>query len=344
MQRARRVVAFTAAAVFASVAAMTTAVAAKVGDVVAATVSPGSQLSSQGHYYLLNGKPGDSITQSVRVSNPNDHAVTVNIDAVDAVTGELTGVQLGRPGSPRALTSRWIVISSPQITLDPDEARDVPFTVHVPAGATPGQYLAAVSASVPLSAADATANQVPAGKAGFSLAVRFQRAIAVEIDVPGPRSPNLVVNGAAPQATASGVQLDVRMANTGNAFARGSGVIRVPDTNTDYSFRVDTFVPGTAIVYPMPWTKAVVPGSHHVEVDLAYQDGRRTSWSGTVVIAGDAQNRLESQLRNVAVGHRSSRAPLFLILAIALFVALVAAAIVLRRRRRVIPPVNYRAL
>src|SRR5262249_31622522 len=136
----------------------------------------------------------------------------------------------------------------------------------------------------------------------------------------------------------------IRIANPGNAFARGTGVIRVADTNTDYSFRVDTFVPGTAIEYPMPWTKAVVPGSHHVEVDLTYQDGRRTSWSGTVVIAGDAQNRLQSQLRNVAVGHHGSRGPLLLIVAIALFVALVAAAIVMRRRRRVLTPVNYRAL
>jgi len=344
MQRAQRAVAFTGAALLASTAAITATGAAKVGDVIAATVTPGSHLSPQGHYYLLDAKPGDSITQSIRVSNPNDHAVTVDVDAVDAVTGEMTGVQMGRPGSPHALTSRWLVVSSPQITLDPSEARDIPFTVHVPLGAKPGQYLAGMSASVPLSAADTRANSVPAGKAGFSLAVRFQRAIAVEIDVPGPRSPKLVVQGAEPKATASGVQLGIHIANTGNAFAKGSGVIRVPDTNTDYSFKVDTFVSGTSIVYPMPWTKAVVPGSHHVQVDLSYQDGRRTSWSGTVVIAGDAQNRLESQLRNVTLVHHTSRVPLMLIIAIALFVVFVAAAIVMRRRRRVPSPVNYQSL
>jgi hypothetical protein len=33
--------------------------------------------------------------------------------------------------------------------------------------------------------------------------------------------------------------------------------------------RMPTFVPRTAIVYPMQWTKAVVSGTHHVEVDLS---------------------------------------------------------------------------
>ncbi len=134
------------------------------------------------------------------------------------------------------------------------------------------------------------------------------------------------------------------MANVGNAFAHGTGVIRVADTNTDFSFKIDTFVSGTAIVYPMQWTKTVVPGTHHVEVDLTYEDGRRTSWSGTVVIAGDAQSQLESALRNVTVQkHGSGPAP-----------ALDpggqhsswswSVRRVLRRRSRVGRPVNYRAV
>ena len=175
------------------------------------------------------------------------------------------------------------------------------------------------------------------------MAVRFQRGIAVEIDVPGPRAPNLTVSGAEPKASPGGVTLGVHIANDGNAFAHGTGVIRVADTNTDFSFKIDTFVPRTAIVYPMQWTKTVVPGSHHVEVDLTYDGGRRTSWSGTVVIAGDVQSRLEGALRNVTVrAHGSGGSPLLLI-AGALFVILLGAAIVMRRRSRGPGPVNYRA-
>lgn len=341
MVRVRRAVVFMAAAFIASAGAMAPAAAGKFGDVVSATVPPGSMMSP-GRFYLLEAKPGDTVTQDVRVSNPNDHQVTVMVEAVDAATGDLTGVQLGGPGSPKALTSRWIVVSTPQITLAPNQQRDVPFTVHVPLTAKPGQFLAGVSASVPLSAADTKAPQTPSDKAGFSMAVRFQRAIAVEIDVAGPRAPDLAVGGAVPNATPDGVSLGIHIANSGNAFAHGTGVVRVPDTNTDFTFPIDTFVSETSIVLPMAWTKVVVPGSHHVEVDLTYEGSRRTSWSGTVVIAGAAQNQLENSLRNVAVKGHSSGPGLLLIIAGCLFALFVAAAVMIRRRSRSSPPVNYR--
>jgi MYXO-CTERM domain-containing protein len=195
---------------------------------------------------------------------------------------------------------------------------------------------------VPLSSDDTKGNQPPAGKAGFSMAVRFQRGIAVEIDVPGPRLPDLAVTGVEPKATPDGVSLGVHITNNGNAFAHGTGVVRVADTNTDFSFRIETFVAHSAIVYPVRWTKTVVPGTHHVEVDLTYEGGRRTSWTGTVVIAGDAQSKLQSALQNVTVrGHGSSGVPVVLIAA-ALFVVLVAGALFMRRRRRGPGPVNYR--
>ncbi len=344
MRRARRAVVFVAAAFIASAGAVAPAAAGKFGDVVGATTAPGSQISPQGHFYLLDAGPGSTITQSFRVNNPNDHPVSVTIEAVDAVTGELTGVQLGKPGSAKALTARWVVVSTPQVTLAPATYRDIPFTVHVPANATPGQYLTGVSASVPLSSADAAAAAAPAGQAGFSMAVRFQRAIAVEVDVPGTRAARLKVSGVDPQATPGGVNLGVHIANVGNAFAHGSGVVRVADTNTDTSFKIDTFVGGTSIVYPMRWTKTVVPGTHHVEVDLTYEDGRRASWSGTVVIAGDAQSRLENALRNVTVHQHASRSGFLIALAGAVALLLVGAAIALRRRNRGGPPVNYQAL
>ncbi len=236
------------------------------------------------------------------------------------------------------------MVSTPEVTLAPNTERDIPFTVRVPLNVGPGQYLAGMSASVPLSAADSSTTVPRGDQAGFSMAVRFQRAIAVEIDVPGVRAPNLQVSGAEPKATPGGVDLGIHIANDGNAFAHGAGVVRVADTNTDASFKIDTFVAGTAIVYPLAWTKSVVPGSHHVEVDLTYEGGRRTTWNGTVVIAGDAQTRLENSLRNVAVGGHGSRSNLVLVLAGLLVVALVGAATALRRRSRAGRPVNYRAV
>ena len=136
----------------------------------------------------------------------------------------------------------------------------------------------------------------------------------------------------------------MHIANHGKAFAHGTGVIRVPDTKTDFSFKIDTFVPGTSIVYPMQWTKTVVPGTHHVEVDLDYEGGRRTTWNGIVTIGDALANQLGNNLANVKppakkvglqLARRRARA--------SLFVVLVAGAIALRRSARRPAQVNYRA-
>ncbi len=336
--RARNAVAVMAAVLAVSGAVASTARADERGDAVGAVVAPGSSKAPNGNWYLLNAKAGETVNQTIRIVNPNKHPVTAIVEPVDAQTNSQTGTQFGRPSSPKNLTGRWIVVSVPEVTLGPGETRDVPFTVHVPSNAGAGQYLAGVSASVPV---DASHHTSKANQASFAMDIQMQRVIAVEVDVPGPRAPSLVVTGAEPIARPDGIALGVHIANNGNAFAHGNGVIRVADTNTDYSFRIDTFVSHTSIVYPMQWTKQVVAGLHHIQVDLTYEGGRRTSWSGTVNIAGDLKDQLENSLRNVQVRpHHSS--PLWLAVLGLVLAGLIGGAVRMRRRGRRPGYVKYR--
>jgi hypothetical protein len=329
----RRAVAVAAAFVAFGGLAATPAGAVKPGDVVAASPAPGSTVGP-GHFFVLPISPGQSLTQHVQIGNNNNHQVDVDINAVDTHTSNTTGVIYSTPDSPAATTARWIVVSVPKITLAPAQGREVAFTVQVPKGTPPGQYLAGLSVAVPLppDAAGKGARNGP-NSAGFSIALQPQRVVAVEIDVPGPRAPNLIVSGVEPKATGGGVDLGIHIANQGNAFAHGSGVMRVADTNTDLTFKINTFIPGTSIVYPAPWTKSVVPGLHHVEVDLSYEGGRRATWNGEVNLAGAAATQLENQLRNVTP-RSSSHSMLWLALAAVLLALLVAGALYMRRRRR----------
>ena len=134
-----------------------------------------------------------------------------------------------------------------------------------------------------------------AGQATFGITLQGERVIAVEVVVPGAATPNLQVSKVTPVAAPSGLVLDVGMVNAGNAFAHGSGVVAVDDTNTNFPFTIETFVSHTSITYRVPWTRTVVPGDHNVSVRLTY-DGRVTTWNGTISIAGALQNQLERAL------------------------------------------------
>ncbi len=328
----RAVVTMTAAFVACCTYAVPAQAGGKTSDAVAAKPAPGSSISPGG-WFLLDTEPGATITQSIRVKNTNTHTVSAQVEAVDATTSDHTGVQLGRPGGAVASVGRWIVVSTPEITLQPDEQRDVSFTVRVPAGTGPGQYLAGVNVYVPL-ANHSTPPAAPRNGVSLGMDLQFRRAIAVEVDIPGARAPKMVVTGAAPKASSQGIELGIHMANQGNAFAHGKGVVRIPDTNTDFSFDMDTFVPGTAIVFPMLWTKSVVPGKHQVEVDIDYEGGRRTTWNGVVAIEGSGKGALEAALRNVKAQGSSGGFNWLLLLAAILLLAFVGGAIAMRRRAR----------
>jgi hypothetical protein len=309
------------------------------GDAVSVVPAKGSQLAGKAKWFLLKAKPGQVITQSVTVLNPNRQADTINLEPVDGTTNDETGAAYGAPGSPKASTARWISVSSPQLTLQPGESRDVAFTVRVPPNLGPGQYLAGISASVPVDPSKKP--KAKAGDAGFNLALEMQRVVAVEVDIPGAWAPSLVVTGADPKATPRGIALGVHIANQGNSFAHGTGVIRIASTKTDYSFKVDTFVSKTSIVYPMDWTKDVVPGVHNIQVDINYEGGRHTTWNGSVNIAGSLRQQLENGLSSVTVKNGSSF-PVWLVFAAIAGIALIAGAIYMRRRGRRPPAVKIR--
>ena len=309
---------------------------------VGAATGPGSHLSPNRGHYLVQLRPGESITQTVKITNTAKQTVLTRITGADALTNEATGVAFRSPLNAQALQAKWISVATPAVTLAVGETRLVSFTVRVPPGTPPGQYMAGISAWVPLGSRPKPPAAGP-NQATFALDLQIQRVIPIEIDVPGAWAPQLSVNGANAIPTEVGVTLGVHIANTGNAFALGSGVIRVPDTKTDYSFKIDTFLGGTSIVYPMTWVSNLPVGSHHVEVDLSYNGGRHLTWNGTINVSGLSASGLPKQLQELHVPSKHSGFNWLLLVALLLLLTLIIGAIFMRRRSQRPRPVKYRA-
>lgn len=315
------------------------AAATQGSDVVTPAPAPGSQLAPHSRYYLLRLRPGAVATQTVVLYNDNAHPIDVHVDGIDGFTSDATGASYDTPYQQAHGTGRWIVVSTPEITLQAGAERSVDFTVRVPPSAAPGQYLGGLGMYVPLSSTTTTIASAP-GQATFGITLQGERIIAVEVVVPGAARPDLQVTGVTPVAAPSGLVLDVGLANTGNAFAKGTGVVAVDDTNTNVAFTIGTFVSRTAISYRVPWTRTVVPGDHNVSVKLDY-DGRVTTWNGTVSIAGNLKNNLERALHQTEPGAPTAPSttrwwnPLVVAGAAAALACVVGAAVLRRRRRQV---------
>jgi hypothetical protein len=322
------------------VASATPAVAATKGtDAVTASAAPGSQLAPHTHYYRLTARPGAVITQAVHLENRNKHAISVRIAGIDGYTSDATGAAYTTPGRVAKRAGTWVVISTPELTMQTGEKRNVDFTVHVPPDAKPGEYLAGVGMWVPLASSTTT---LPGGasNAGFAITLQGERVIAVEIVIPGPSRPSLVVTGVKPVVGPNGLRLQLGIANTGNAFTHGSGVVTVADTKLNFPFNIDTFVSHTAINYRVPWTRTVVPGEHKVSIKLTYDGHRVTTWNGSITIAGSLQRQLQQDLHDTKVGAPAPPRDWSRLLMAAALIALLLCAVgafLLRRRARRAP-------
>ncbi len=94
--------------------------------------------------------PGKTITDHVRVTNAGTTPLVVTVFAADAYNSANGDFSLRATNEKRTGASTWVKFNGKQqlkLTLKRGESRTVPFTVDVPANATPGDHPAGVLAA-----------------------------------------------------------------------------------------------------------------------------------------------------------------------------------------------------
>ncbi|SNT12221.1 protein of unknown function [Asanoa hainanensis] len=188
------------------------------------TVVPGSPTGPKGRKqfdYELNAK--EAITDWISVSNLGTKPLTVDLYATDAFTAADGGFALlPRDRKPDGVGT-WIKLSKASTTLPVGKRSDMPFTLSVPAGATPGDHIGGIIASI-------TEQQV--NEKGQRVDVERRVAARIYLRVSGPLEPAAAVTAVDvdyenPIIPLPGGKMAVtyRVANHGNV--RLSGTVRV---------------------------------------------------------------------------------------------------------------------
>ncbi len=98
-------------------------------------------------YFQLGLNPGEQWSSSIKVVNPNTYPLTLYATVMNfAPVGEEGRGQL-EPVAGNGVVddlAGWIDVQQTPIKLDPQQSKDVPFSVHVPADAQPGGHYAAI--------------------------------------------------------------------------------------------------------------------------------------------------------------------------------------------------------
>lgn len=159
---------------------------------------------------------GESTVLEATVVNTGSVPVDLRIYATNAGNASSGGFDAGYLGDQLVGPSLWIDLEESVVRLEPTEEFVVSFTINVPKGAKPGQYISALvaetAAPLPLSGSDVL-DQI----------VRF--AISIGVLVPGK-----IVHGFdLGNPTFEEHRLKIPISNTGNYLVRPQGDLTVTD-------------------------------------------------------------------------------------------------------------------
>jgi len=220
-------------------------------------------------YFVYPANAGAVLHGAVAVTNTGDRAGTVKLYPADATTGATSGTVYLTDTAPAGVGT-WISLGSATLTLKPSERTVVPFTVHVPARAATGDYVGGIVAETVLQRQGPQSSR----KTNVQIKVRNLSIVAVEVNVPGPRVAKFTIGATTVGGSQGRQQLFIHVSNDGNMLAKPRGSVTVrQSTGTAIQtipFRMDSFLPHTAIDYPVQLKRALLPGGYVASVRLIY--------------------------------------------------------------------------
>lgn len=260
--------------VLAGVAAVGPAGAQAAGPTVSLT--PAGPAGAKG-YFVYSARAGSRITGQITVVNTSSARGTVLLYAVDATTGQTTGAVYLSRARRRRDVGAWTKLPVRRVVLGSHGHAQVSFVVRVPRGARGGQHLGAIVAQ-PLTAL----RRYRANHNGhaFHINVQALSVLAVQVNVPARPLQRMTIAGCRAGGPHNYQTLFIGMGNTGNQFVKGTGSVAVANATgrvlKRQSFAVDTFLPGTAISYPVVLAgRPLRAGHYRAVVSLAYGKGHR---------------------------------------------------------------------
>ncbi|MEU9899129.1 hypothetical protein ACIBCS_04805 [Streptomyces phaeochromogenes] len=200
-------------------------------------------------YFYAEGAPGTVLQDTVSVLNPGGKPLTVRLRGADADNTRSGGFSVRTRATD---TGAWITFAERTVRIPARTRADVPFTVSVPAGATPGDHPGAIVASA----------------AGRTAAVR------VHLRVEGPTLSALTVE----HVRVDGGRISYELVNRGTTVLTPKLAVRAEGLFGEVLDRAPRtlpveLLPGRRVTLTEPWPDRPALDSVDVEVAVTAAGG-----------------------------------------------------------------------
>lgn len=246
---------------------------------------------SDGAYFTYELEAGDSRTDEAFVINNAADPITLTLFSADGATAINGGTAFAAADEERNGVRAWLSLDTAELPLSPGESTTVPFTVHVPPDAEPGDHVAGLVLEAPPKVGES---------GGFGAAVIERVGVAVVVHVPGPAEKSLTLGEVCLNQETGSNYFQIPATNDGNLLTRATGTMRLglPDGSDVFTRDVvlDTVLPGdtTALRVDAPFDPG--PGSYVANLILTRDDGEDVEAASVVTIGDEKVNGCASAI------------------------------------------------
>lgn len=222
-------------------------------------------IGETGQFFNLTLAPGESRQLKVEVANFGQDGLMTRTYAADGYTIINGGFGAELFGDRESGTTLWLEYPDEEFLLEAGASRTIEFNVSVPAGTSPGDYITSlvVENVEPFREADPSAVTVEQVN---------RTAVAVAIDVPGPRQPALEIGAVGHKAMGRVSYVTFDVSNPGNVHLKpaGSFILRNAQGQpvATYEPVMDSVYAGTDTLLEAPLGDLLAPGEYCAELTL----------------------------------------------------------------------------
>jgi len=217
----------------------------------------------EGAFFELTLEPGETTRMRVEAANFGAEEVEARTYAADVYSIINGGFGADLYAEPASGTTLWLDYAAQVATLGPQDAIVIDFEVAVPEATPPGEYVAALVIE----------NVEPFRGSGAVTVDQVNRsAIAVAIDVPGPRRPALQIGAVAHHAVGAESVVTFAIDNPGNVHLKPAGDFALFDAAggelSAGPVTMDSVFAGTGTLLEAPLAELLPEGDYCAELRL----------------------------------------------------------------------------
>ena len=245
-------------------------------------------------YFILTMAAGESVTDTALISNEGRVAEKLKLSRATGVTAGNGGSAFSREFQGCSDTGCWVSGLAGEVALPAGAVEKLPFTVRVPAGTPPGQYLAGLTAEAAVPPPSVQVGSNGKATARAVIVERVTVGVAVTVGALSRMTTRLRIPVVSGQAIGSMVRLNVELANTGQTFTHGTGKAACSVAGKSHSFAVSasTILPHDQAVIAVNAPGLPEGATMLCAVSLGYGNGLIARWAGPVTTPAPPRARI----------------------------------------------------